>query len=59
MTSPFSSLAGTVRNLQFVFSEDAGIRSDKFVADSTPPAGYLKAGARFTFGKSILDEWKK
>jgi hypothetical protein len=51
--------AGTVRNLQFVFSEDAGIDSDKFIDDSTQPAGYLKLGARFTFGKSILDEWKK
>jgi hypothetical protein len=51
--------AGTVRNLQFVFSEDAGIDSDKFIDDSTQPAGYLKLGARFTFGKSILDDWKK
>ena len=25
----------------------------------TSPTGYLKVGARFTFGKSILDEWKK
>ncbi len=51
--------AGTVRTVRFVFSEDAGIRSEKFVDDSTLPAGYLKVGARFRFGKSILDDWKK
>ena len=51
--------AGVVRTIRFVFSEDADVRSDKFVDDSTLPSGYLKAGARFTFGKSLLDEWKK
>ena len=50
---------GTARTLQFVFSDDANIGGDKFIDDSTVPTGYLKVGARFTFGKSILDEWKK
>jgi hypothetical protein len=51
--------AGTVRTVQFVFSEDSAIDSDKFIDDSTRPAGFLKAGVRFTFGESILDQWKK
>jgi len=51
--------AGVVRTLRFVFSEDADVSRDKFVDTSTQPAGYLKAGARFTFGKSILDDWNK
>lgn len=48
-----------MRTLKFVFAEDADVKSEKFVDDSTLPAGYLKLGARFTFGKSILDDWKK
>jgi len=51
--------AGVVRTLRFVFSEDADVRSHKFVDDSTLPSGYLKAGARFTFGKSVIDDWNK
>jgi len=50
---------GTVTTVQLVFSEDAAIGSDKFIDDSAQPAGFLKGGVRFTFGKSILDEWKK
>src|SRR5437867_6843530 len=51
--------AGVVRTVRFVFSEDADVSRDKFVDTSTQPAGYLKVGARFTFGKSILDDWNK
>lgn len=50
---------GTTQTLQFVFSDDAGVGGDKFVDDRTEPTGYLRVGARFTLGKSILDDWKK
>jgi len=50
---------GTTQTLQFTFSGDEDLAGDKFVEDSTVATGYLKVGARFTFGKSILDDWKK
>jgi hypothetical protein len=50
---------GTTQTLQFAFSGDQDISGDKLVDDSTVATGYLKVGARFTFGKSILDDWKK
>jgi hypothetical protein len=56
----FSVLAaiGSSRTLRFAISADEQGDAPLF-EDETKPAAYARVAARFTFGKTVLDEWNE